>query len=67
MLIRYGRIQINMQRHDARIDQQHTGKRVLSGRDNFSYLTVNKEKYEFFTFGEWDSINNVSQIYKVLK
>ena len=32
----------------------------------FSYLTVNKEKYKFFIFSEWDNISDVSQIYEIL-
>lgn len=32
----------------------------------FSYLTVNKEKYKFFTFSEWQNISDVSQIYEIL-
>lgn len=32
----------------------------------FSYPTANKGERRFFTFSEWDNINNVSQIYEVL-
>lgn len=32
----------------------------------FSYLTVNKGKYKFFIFSEWEDISDVSQIYEIL-